>query len=374
MAGNLVDNATLVFSNPTALTYSAGVISGTGTVIKRAAGTLTLSNGPETYSGVTSIEAGTLQVGTDDVLSDGSPVTLPAGTTLDMNNKKDTIAALSGPGSVINNTSTTLTLGGDANPGAVFQNYSCIYAVITNGSLAKDGTHAMALRETNGLTVPVTLKKGTLSVGIRPNQMLAATELDVPLEATFQLDANHQAVASLSGSGKLNLGGGTLTVNQTNDTTFSGVIQNSDVAGSSTAVGHGLRGYYYDNIDFTSLLAVRDDASVNFTNLSVINDTNGLPSVFTSTNDFSIRWLGQVQSTVAGDYKFTSATDDGARLWVNGVLVVDSWVLQSPTPRSGMVTLAANTRYDVVFEYRSEERRVGKECASMCRSRWSPYH
>ena len=25
-------------------------------------------------------------------------------------------------------------------------------------------------------------------------------------------------------------------------------------------------------------------------------------------------------------------------------------------------------------ERRSEERRVGKECASMCRSRWSPYH
>src|SRR3546814_10574021 len=24
--------------------------------------------------------------------------------------------------------------------------------------------------------------------------------------------------------------------------------------------------------------------------------------------------------------------------------------------------------------YRSEERRVGKECASTCRSRWSPYH
>ena len=28
---------------------------------------------------------------------------------------------------------------------------------------------------------------------------------------------------------------------------------------------------------------------------------------------------------------------------------------------------------DVLF-FRSEERRVGKECASMCRSRWSPYH
>src|SRR3546814_15050276 len=27
-----------------------------------------------------------------------------------------------------------------------------------------------------------------------------------------------------------------------------------------------------------------------------------------------------------------------------------------------------------VNTYRSEERRVGKECVSTCRSRWSPYH
>src|SRR3546814_18305135 len=27
-----------------------------------------------------------------------------------------------------------------------------------------------------------------------------------------------------------------------------------------------------------------------------------------------------------------------------------------------------------VFLLRSEERRVGKECVSTCRSRWSPYH
>ena len=27
-----------------------------------------------------------------------------------------------------------------------------------------------------------------------------------------------------------------------------------------------------------------------------------------------------------------------------------------------------------VSYYRSEERRVGKECATLCRSRWSPYH
>src|SRR3546814_20998063 len=29
---------------------------------------------------------------------------------------------------------------------------------------------------------------------------------------------------------------------------------------------------------------------------------------------------------------------------------------------------------DLLRPYRSEERRVGKECVSTCRSRWSPYH
>src|SRR3546814_11324334 len=30
--------------------------------------------------------------------------------------------------------------------------------------------------------------------------------------------------------------------------------------------------------------------------------------------------------------------------------------------------------YQAVTVSRSEERRVGKECVSTCRSRWSPYH
>src|SRR3546814_12609958 len=29
---------------------------------------------------------------------------------------------------------------------------------------------------------------------------------------------------------------------------------------------------------------------------------------------------------------------------------------------------------DMVYSCRSEERRVGKECVSTCRSRWWPYH
>ena len=29
---------------------------------------------------------------------------------------------------------------------------------------------------------------------------------------------------------------------------------------------------------------------------------------------------------------------------------------------------------EIVSQIRSEERRVGKECLRLCRSRWSPYH
>ena len=36
--------------------------------------------------------------------------------------------------------------------------------------------------------------------------------------------------------------------------------------------------------------------------------------------------------------------------------------------------LAAQTTSLIAVDVRSEERRVGKECPVLCRSRWSPYH
>ena len=38
------------------------------------------------------------------------------------------------------------------------------------------------------------------------------------------------------------------------------------------------------------------------------------------------------------------------------------------------VSSAQISRYENGKRKRSEERRVGKECTSWCRSRWSPYH
>ena len=47
------------------------------------------------------------------------------------------------------------------------------------------------------------------------------------------------------------------------------------------------------------------------------------------------------------------------------------------TPRgsgTGLVGAAVPIKEGIVIDLRSEERRVGKECLRLCRSRWSPYH
>ena len=59
-------------------------------------------------------------------------------------------------------------------------------------------------------------------------------------------------------------------------------------------------------------------------------------------------------------------------------LGIDTHALSVPACASALEVLAANG-VEVMLDLpgcleRSEERRVGKECARKCRSRWSPYH
>src|SRR3546814_17702609 len=44
------------------------------------------------------------------------------------------------------------------------------------------------------------------------------------------------------------------------------------------------------------------------------------------------------------------------------------------TPHAVIFKHLIRPRLGAPTEFRSEERRVGKECVSTCRSRWSPYH
>jgi type II secretory pathway pseudopilin PulG len=93
--------------------------------------------------------------------------------------------------------------------------------------------------------------------------------------------------------------------------------------------GAGLTGQYYDNIDFTDLRLTRTDAVVDF------DWGYSRPALLIDDNTFSIRWTGQVCPAITGEYTFYVTSDDGVRLWVNGMLVIDNWTDHTSTEDQG---------------------------------------
>ncbi|MDZ8183771.1 MAG: PA14 domain-containing protein [Nostoc sp. ChiSLP02] len=134
------------------------------------------------------------------------------------------------------------------------------------------------------------------------------------------------------------------------DTTKNPLNQASalNFANGSTAFsqGNGLKGEYYDNIDFTNLKLTRTDSTVNF------NWGSGAPDPLIGGADtFSVRWTGQVEAKYSEVYNFYTRSDDGVRLWVNNQLLIDRFVNQSTTEHTGSVALVAGQKYDIKLEY-----------------------
>ncbi|MBE9028586.1 DUF4347 domain-containing protein [filamentous cyanobacterium LEGE 11480] len=109
--------------------------------------------------------------------------------------------------------------------------------------------------------------------------------------------------------------------------------------------GDGLRGEYFDNADFTNLRLVRIDPTVDY------DWVLGSPEPDIAPDTFSVRWTGQVQALYNEEYTFFTTTDDGARLTVNGEVLINQLVDQAATERSGKITLEAGQKYDIVLEY-----------------------
>jgi len=113
------------------------------------------------------------------------------------------------------------------------------------------------------------------------------------------------------------------------------------------ASGTGLLGVYYNGTSFsgTPLLA-RIDSTINFELTSASPVPGIVPQDF-----YSVRWTGQVQPMYSETYTFYTTSDDGIRLWVNGVQLVNDWVRQGATEMSGSINLVAGQKYDIVIEY-----------------------
>jgi glucose/arabinose dehydrogenase len=114
---------------------------------------------------------------------------------------------------------------------------------------------------------------------------------------------------------------------------------------SIAGTGTGLKGEYYDNIDFTNLKLTRTDATVNF------DFGNASPDSSIGVDTFSVLWKGRVEAKYSENYTFYSTTDDGVQVKVNGQVVIDKLIDQPPTTNSGSITLQAGQKYDIEIKY-----------------------
>ena len=154
-ANNVLNNGQVLFTQPDDGTY-IGQITGSGSVTKTGAGTLTLApeTGANTYSGGTSIQGGTVAVATDSALGAPSGALSLNGGTLQWNNSFDLAA------------SRAITLGPLGGTFDTQDFYSTITQNITgSGDLYKTGTYGtLVLNGNNTYSGGTYIYGGTLQV------------------------------------------------------------------------------------------------------------------------------------------------------------------------------------------------------------------
>jgi endo-1,4-beta-xylanase len=106
----------------------------------------------------------------------------------------------------------------------------------------------------------------------------------------------------------------------------------------------GLQAVYYDNEDFTGKQITRVDTSLSF----AWEDKSPAPGIAPDT--FSVRWTGGITPRYSEVYTFVISADDGIRLWVNNVKLIDEWGYR-PDLMYGKLKLEAGKRYSVRLEY-----------------------
>ncbi|TWU48879.1 Endo-1,4-beta-xylanase Z precursor [Rubripirellula tenax] len=111
-------------------------------------------------------------------------------------------------------------------------------------------------------------------------------------------------------------------------------------------IGQGLQAQYFDNADLSGTALSRFESGVNF------DWGSASPDASISNDFFSARWSGQVEARYTEAYAFQVDADEGARLWVNGQLLVDQFDASGLTAVTATIDLVAGRRYDLVMEYR----------------------
>jgi len=286
----LTGNATINTASDAIQTGTISESGGSRTLTKTGVRALTLTYPLNTYSGTTTISAGTLNVSSDGNTGTGTDISMADSTTL----------GLTGAGTYTKN----ITLTGNAT-------INITADVIQTGTisgafgLTKTGANTLTLTSGNSYTGTTTVTTGTLILGNNTG-MIASTPLVV--NGTFDISAglSDVTVTSLTGSGDIiTAASHGLIIDQAGSSSFSGIVSGS--GGTLEKKGVGTQTLTNTNT-YTGTTTVTAGTLTLGSNTGMIAST---PLVVNGTFDISAGLSDVTVTSLTGSGGITTAASHG---------------------------------------------------------------
>ncbi len=224
---------------------------------------------------------------------------------------------------------------------------------VVNVTAALDGiSHSSVISITVATITSLYVNPSTITVNPSTNQNVTVnanfsdgSTVDVTTSVTWQTTNSAVATANLGTVSGFALGSATLTATYSTQSAALAVTVSNGTAGGVT-LGNGLAGEYYDGINFNTFYGSRTDSTVDF------NWGTGLNNLGQAAY-FSVRWSGQIRAQKSETYTFYTQSDDGVRLYIDGVRVINNWSDHATTENTSSTTFnwTADSMHTVVVEY-----------------------
>ncbi len=91
-----------------------------------------------------------------------------------------------------------------------------------------------------------------------------------------------------------------------------------------------------------------------FTRIDPVVDfpwNGGSPAPGVPGTDFRVQWSGKVSPPYPGDYVFYTMSDDGVRLFIDGVQIINHWDDHIPTRDNSLVTYLTCGQHSIILQY-----------------------
>lgn len=108
---------------------------------------------------------------------------------------------------------------------------------------------------------------------------------------------------------------------------------------------NGLRAAYYNGTNFNQYLGTQTETQIDYYR----DDYPPFPGI--DPHNCSVRWTGRLLAPETGEITFKAAVDDGIRVRVGGVQIINNWQLNDYGTSEGKIKFEKGKYYDLEVEY-----------------------